>query len=206
VLIQLNSNNPDDREIVKIGRIIKNGGVVIIPTDTIYALACNIYNQKAIDKVCRIKGVKLEKSNLSFLCSSLSNISKFTRPFDRSIYKLLNRALPGPYTFILEAGTEVPSIFRSKKKTIGIRIPDNQITLKLIENVGNPLMSTSLHNDDEVVEFATDPLEIYEKFSSEVDCVIDAGYGSLTGSTIIDCTGNVPNLIRQGAGDASILI
>ena len=203
--ITVNPNNPDDRQIASVVSLIRNGGVVIMPTDTIYALVCDIYNPKAIDRICRIKNVRLERSNLSFLCSSLTNISKFTRPFDRNTYKLLNRALPGPYTFILAAGSEVPSIFRSKKKTIGIRIPDNKIVQAVVEEVGNPLMSTSLHNDDSITEYPTDPYDIYTTFGKDVDCVVDGGSGHHVGSTVIDCTGAQPEVIRVGAGDISIL-
>jgi tRNA threonylcarbamoyl adenosine modification protein (Sua5/YciO/YrdC/YwlC family) len=204
VILTIRATSPDDRDIRKIVAILQ-GGVVIIPTDTIYAMVCDIYSHKAIDRVCKIKNVKLEKSNFSFLFDSLSNISRYTRAFDRSIYKLLNRALPGPYTFILEAGSEVPSIFRAKKKTIGIRIPDHAIVQKIIEVLGNPLMSTSLHNDDEITEYPVDPNEIYDLYGSEVDCVVDGGYGHLIGSTIVDCTLRTPEILRQGAGDASIL-
>lgn len=206
MIITLQPTNPDDREIRKIVAMLNDGGVVIIPTDTIYALVCNIYNSKAIDKVCRIKNVKLEKSNFSFLFDNLSNISRFTRSFDRSIYKLLNRALPGPYTFILDAGNEVPSIFRAKKKTIGIRIPDNVIVQRIISALGNPLMSTSLHNDDEITGYPVDPNEIHDLFGNEVSCVVDGGYGHLIGSTVIDCTSGTPEIIRQGAGDVEVLL
>ena len=205
MLIEIQPGSPDQRKIDKVVAIIKEGGLAIIPTDTIYALVCDIYNHKAVDKVCRIKNVRLEKSNLSFLCLDLANISTYTRAFDRSIYKLLNRSLPGPYTFILEASNEVPSIFRSKKKTIGIRIPDNKIVLQIIEGVGNPLMSTSLRIADEIVAYPTDPYEIEELYGNDVDVVVDGGYGNNTGSTIIDCTGREPKIIREGAGSLSVL-
>lgn len=205
MILSVRAESPDDRDIRKIVTILRDGGVVIIPTDTIYAMVCDIYNHKAIDKICRVKNVKLEKSNFSFLFDSLSNISRYTRAFDRTIYKLLNRALPGPYTFILEASSEVPSIFRAKKKTIGIRIPEHAIVQKIIAELGNPLMSTSLHNDDEITEYPVDPYEIDELYGNEVDCVVDGGYGHLTGSTIIDCTSGQPEVIREGAGDISIL-
>ena len=205
MIITVQTSSPDDRQIKKIVEILRNDGVVIIPTDTIYALICNIYNHKAIERVCRLKNVKLEKSNFSFLFDNLSNISKFTRAFDRNIYKLLNRALPGPYTFILEAGSEVPSIFRAKKKTIGIRIPDHRVVQKIISELGNPVMSTSLHNDDEITEYPVDPSEIYETYGNDVDCVVDGGHGNLIASTVIDCTKGVPEIIREGAGDPSII-
>ncbi len=205
MVIEIHSENPDQRKLDKVVDIIKRGGVAIIPTDTIYALVCDIYNHKAIDKVCRIKNVKLEKSNLSFLCLDLANISTFTRAFDRSIYKLLNRSLPGPYTFILEASSEVPSIFRSKKKTIGIRIPDHRAVQGIVKGLGNPLMSTSLHNRDEIVVYPTDPSDIFEKYEHLVDVIVDGGYGGNTASTIIDCTGSEPEVIRHGAGSIDVL-
>lgn len=206
MLLEIHPENPDQRKIDQVIAAIKNGGVVIIPTDTIYALACDIYSHKAIDKVCRIKNVKLEKSNFSFLCSDLANISKYTRAFDRRIYKMLNRALPGPYTFILEAGSEVPSIFRAKKKTIGIRIPDNKAVQMIIQGVGNPLMSTSLHDLDDIVAYPTDPNVIFEMYEHSVDIIVDAGYGGNTGSTVVDCTGNEPEIIRQGIGSTDVLL
>lgn len=205
MLIEIHSANPDQRKIDKVVAVLKNGGVAIIPTDTIYALACDIYSHKAIDKVCRIKNVKLEKSNFSFLCSDLANISKYTRAFDRRIYKLLNKALPGPYTFILEAGSEVPSIFRAKKKTIGIRIPDNKAVQMIIEGIGNPLMSTSLHDLDSIIAYPTDPNIIFDLYEHSVDIIVNAGYGGNTGSTIIDCTVGEPTIIRQGLGNTDFL-
>ena len=205
MLIEIQPSSPDQRKIDKVAIIIKNGGVAIIPTDTIYAMVCDIYNHKAIDRVCRIKNVRLEKSNFSFLCLDLANISTYTRAFDRSIYKLLNRSLPGPYTFILDASNEVPSIFRSKKKTIGIRIPDNRIVRQIIEVVGNPLMSTSLRIANDIVEYPTDPYEMEEIYGNEVDVVVAGGYGNNIGSTIIDCTGKEPTIIREGAGKLDVL-
>lgn len=205
MLIEVSLTNIDQRKIKQVADTIKAGGVVIVPTDTIYALACDIYNQKAIDRICRIKGVKLEKSNFSFLCDSLQHISKYTKSFDRPAYKLMNRALPGPYTFILEAGSEVPAVFRSRKKTIGIRIPDHAVLLDIISAVGNPLMSTSLHNDDAITEYPTDPAEIFELFEKEVDLIVDAGYGGIIASTIIDCTSAEPLVKRVGAGSLDIM-
>lgn len=205
MLIDIHAENPDQRKIDQVVSIIRGGGVAIIPTDTVYALVCDIYNHKAIDKVCRIKNVKLEKSNLSFLCRDLANISTYTRAFDRSIYKLLNRSLPGPYTFILTASSEVPSIFRSKKKTIGIRIPDHRAVFGILDGLGNPLMSTSLHDQDKIVVYPTDPSDIFEKYEKLVDVIVDGGYGGNTASTIIDCTGNEPVVVRQGAGNIDVL-
>lgn len=206
MLIEIHPANPDKRKIDRVVECLKDGGVIIFPTDTIYALGCDIYNAKAFEKVCRLKGVKPEKANFSFIMSDLSKISSFTKPFDRNIFKLINRALPGAYTFILNANSEVPSIFRSKKKTIGIRIPDNNIALSIVNGLDNPIMATSLHHDDgSFFEYPTDATEIFERFGNDVDLVIDGGVGSITASTIIDCTNGNPEVIRVGAGRIDIL-
>ena len=205
MLIQIHPRNPEPRKIKMVVECLQAGGVVIFPTDTIYALGCSIYQHKAVDRICRIKGVELAKSNFSFICHSLSNISDFTRPFDRQTYKLLNRSLPGAYTFILNAGSLVPSLYRSRKKTIGIRVPDFAITLELVRELGNPLMSTSLHEQDGFIEYPTDPELIYEKYQKLVDMVVDGGPGRILPSTIIDCTGDEPAVIREGAGELSVL-
>ena len=205
MLITINSQNPDARKITQAVDVLSKGGVIIIPTDTIYALACDLYQYKAFEKICRMKDVRPDKANFSLLCSDLSNISLFTRPFDRSIHKLLNRALPGPYTFILDASSEVPSFFRSRKKTIGLRIPNNKIVLDIIEKLGHPLVVTSIHDIDEIKEYPTDPEEIDEIYGSRVELVIDGGAGNIKASTVIDCTGPDPVITREGAGDPDIL-
>src|SRR6185436_19661505 len=188
MLLKINPSNIDPRIIKTVVDVLKNDGVIIYPTDTVYALGCNIYSNKAIEKVCRIKNIKPQKANFSFICSDLSHISDFTKPFDRSVYKLMNRNLPGPFTFILNANSAVPAIFKNHKKTIGIRIPDHTIPLNLIKELGNPIMSTSLHDEDEIVEYLTDPSEIFEKFETMVDLIIDGGYGGNQPSTVVDCT------------------
>jgi tRNA threonylcarbamoyl adenosine modification protein (Sua5/YciO/YrdC/YwlC family) len=199
--IEINTYNIDQRKINEIVSVLTNDGVIIVPTDTVYAFACSIYSNKAIEKICRFKGVKPEKANLSFLCCDLKNISEFTKPFDRTIYKMLNRNLPGPFTFILEASAKVPLIFRSKKKTIGIRIPDNAIALAIIEKLGHPLMAASLHNEhDSIAEYLTDPAEIFEKYEAEIDAFIDAGAGGNQPSTIIDCSQAEAEIVREGKG------
>jgi tRNA threonylcarbamoyl adenosine modification protein (Sua5/YciO/YrdC/YwlC family) len=179
--------------------------VAIVPTDTIYAFVCDLSQYKGFEKICRIKGIKPEKANFSLLCKDLSNISNYTKPFDRSIYKLLNKALPGPYTFLLEASNEVPSLFRSKKKTIGLRIPDHPIIQELIEALGRPLVSTSLHDLDEIVAYPSDPELIAEQWESVVDVVVDGDFGHIVASTIIDCTSGKAVLLREGAGSSDIL-
>lgn len=205
-MIGIRPKNPDERLIKQVVDVLQKGGVAILPTDTIYALVADIYQSKAIDQIGRIKGLKLEKSNFSFLCSDLKDISTFTKNIDRSIYRILKRALPGPYTFILEASNEVPSIFRSKKKTIGIRIPDNEIISRVIELIGHPLLATSLHADDAITEYPTDPNEINEHYENIVDIIVDAGYGSNIPSTVVDCTNGEPVVIREGAGSLEVLV
>ena len=205
-MISMRPQNPDERLIKQVADVLQHGGVAILPTDTIYALVGDIYQGKAIDQIGRIKGLKLEKSNFSFLCSDLKDISTFTKNIDRSIYRILKRALPGPYTFILEASNEVPSIFRSRKKTIGIRIPDNEIILRVIELIGHPLLATSLHDDDVIAEYPTDPNEINERYENIVDIIVDAGYGNNIPSTVIDCTNGEPIVIREGAGSLEVLV
>jgi tRNA threonylcarbamoyl adenosine modification protein (Sua5/YciO/YrdC/YwlC family) len=205
MLINIHSQNPDSRKVAQVVDILSKGGVVIIPTDTIYALACDLYQYKAFEQICRMKEVRPDKANFSLLCNDLSNISQFTKPFDRAIYKLLNRALPGPYTFILDASSEVPSVFRSRRKTIGLRIPDNKIVLDIIEKLGHPLIATSIHDIDEIREYPTDPEEIFEIYGNQVEVVVDGGAGKIVASTVIDCTGNVPAVTREGAGDINIL-
>jgi tRNA threonylcarbamoyl adenosine modification protein (Sua5/YciO/YrdC/YwlC family) len=200
VLLKINPGNIDQRLIKTVVNVLKNDGVIIYPTDTVYAMGCDIYSNKAIEKICRIKNIKPQQSNFSFICSDLSHISDFTRPFDRSVYKMLNRCLPGPFTFILNANSAVPAIFKNHKKTIGIRIPDHAVPLSLIKELGNPIMSTSLHNDDEIVEYLTDPAEIFEKFENVANLIIDGGYGGNEPSTIVDYTGIEPTIVRQGAG------
>ena len=205
MLLAIHPDNPDSRKIKQVADVLVKGGVVIMPTDTIYALVCSINQYKAFESICRIKGIKPEKANFSLICSDLSNISNYTKSFDRGIYKLLNRALPGAYTFILEASSEVPSVFRSKKKTIGLRIPDNKIMLDLVQAIGHPVVATSLHDLDKIIEYPTDPYEIHEQFESVVDLVVDGGYGKNIASTVIDCTSGEAVIIREGAGDVSVV-
>jgi tRNA threonylcarbamoyl adenosine modification protein (Sua5/YciO/YrdC/YwlC family) len=205
MLISIHPQNPDARKVAQVVDVLSKGGVVIIPTDTIYALACDLYQYKAFEQICRMKDVRPDKANFSLLCNDLSNISQFTKPFDRAVYKLLNRALPGPYTFILDASSEVPSVFRSRRKTVGLRIPDNKIVLDIIEKLGHPLVATSIHDIDEIREYPTDPDEIFDIYGNQVEMVVDGGAGKLIASTVIDCTGNTPEVTREGAGDINIL-
>jgi tRNA threonylcarbamoyl adenosine modification protein (Sua5/YciO/YrdC/YwlC family) len=205
MLLSIHPANPDQRKIAEAIKILKKGGVIIYPTDTVYAMACDLNNRKAVERMAQIKGVKIEKANFSLICQDLSNISDYTVQFGNNIYKMMKRALPGPYTFILNANNSVPTLFKSKKKTIGIRVPDNNIARSLVEELGNPLISTSVHGDDEILEYITDPELIHEKYENRLDLVIDGGYGKNEASTIIDFTGNLPEVIREGIGDLDIL-
>lgn len=205
MILKIHPKNPEPRKIAEVVAILAKGGVAIVPTDTIYAFVCDLSQYKGFEKICRIKGLKPEKANFSLLCKDLSNISNYTKPFDRAIYKLLNKALPGPYTFLLEASNEVPSLFRSKKKTIGLRVPDHPIIQQLIEALGRPLVSTSLHDMDEIVEYPSDPELIGEQWESVVDVIVDGDFGHIVASTVIDCTSGDPVVVREGAGSADIL-
>jgi len=202
--IKIYPDNPNEKEIQKVVKILKDGGLVIYPTDTVYGLGCDITNTKALERIAKIKGIKLEKANFSFVCNDLSNISDYVKSLDTSSFKILKRALPGPYTFILEGNNNLPKEFK-KKKTVGIRVPDNSIALELVKQLGNPIVSTSIYDDDEVIEYTTDPELIFEKWQNKVDVVIDGGYGDNTASTIIDLTGNEPEVIREGKGSIDIL-
>ncbi len=174
--IKIYPDNPNPKEIAKVIKTLKDGGLIIYPTDTVYGLGCDITNTKALERIAKIKGIKLEKANFSFVCHDLSNLSDYVRQIDTATFKILKRALPGPYTFILPGNNNLPKEFK-KKKTVGIRVPDNAITLEIVRQLGNPIVSTSIHDDDEVLEYSTDPELIFEKWQNLVDLVIDGGYG-----------------------------
>ena len=200
MFLRINPDKPNYDEIAKVVNCLRDGGVVIYPTDTVYGIGCDINKQRAVERVCKIKGIDPEKANFSFICSDLSHLSDFTKPITTATYKVMKKALPGPFTFVLEANNNVPKIFRSKKKTVGIRIPDNTICLNIIKQLGNPIMSTSVHDDDEIIEYTTDPELIYEKYKNLVDIVIAGGYGNNQASTIVDCTNGDFTILRQGLG------
>lgn len=200
MLIKIYPENPNDRDIRRVVDVLQRGGIIIYPTDTVYGLGCDITNTKAVERIARYKNVSVEKSNLSFICSDLSHLSDFSRPVSNQLFKLLKRYLPGPFTFILNANSNVPKYFKDKKKTVGIRIPDNPIIREIVRVLGNPIMSTSIHDEDEIIEYSTDPELIHEKFKDIADIVIDGGYGDNIPSTIVDCTGEMPVIIRQGKG------
>jgi tRNA threonylcarbamoyl adenosine modification protein (Sua5/YciO/YrdC/YwlC family) len=202
--IKIYKENPNQKEIDRIVTILQNGGLIIYPTDTVYGLGCDFTNTKALEKIAKIKGIKLEKANFSFVCSDLSNLSDYAKQIDTATYKILKRALPGPYTFILPGSTSLPKVFK-KKKTVGIRVPDNSIARVLVETLGNPIISTSIYDEDDVIEYTTDPELIYEKWKDIVDVVIDGGYGDNEASTVIDLTDSEPFIIREGKGSLDIL-
>lgn len=200
MLVKLFNENPNPREIRKIVEVLRDGGIIIYPTDTVYGLGCDITNSKAVEKVARIKGIKVEKNNFSFICSDFSHLSLYTKPISNTTFKLLKKNLPGPFTFILEASNNVPKYFKGKKKTVGIRIPDNNIIRDIVAELGNPILSTSVHDEDEILEYTTDPELIYEKYQDLTDIVIDGGPGELIPSTIVDCSGEEITIVREGKG------
>lgn len=202
-LIRIYEENPSPKELQRIARAMKEGALVIYPTDTVYGLGCDINNKGALEKVAKIRGVKLEKANFSFICESLSDLSEYVSQIDTTTFKILKRNLPGPYTFILPGNNNLPSVFK-KKKTVGIRVPDNAIAIGLVKALGNPIISTSIKDEDEVIEYTTDPSLIVEKWDKLVDYVIDGGYGDNVASTVIDLTGDEPVLIREGKGSVEL--
>jgi tRNA threonylcarbamoyl adenosine modification protein (Sua5/YciO/YrdC/YwlC family) len=202
-LIKIYEDNPNQRELKRIADAMRGGALVIYPTDTVYGLGCDITNKTALEKIARIKGVKLEKANFSFICKDLSNLSDYVSQIDSHTFKILKRNLPGPYTFILPSNNNLPAVFK-KKKTVGIRVPDNTIAIELVKLLGNPIISTSIKDEDEVIEYTTDPSLIVEKWDKLVDFVIDGGYGGNIGSTIIDLTGDEPVLVREGKGSVEL--
>jgi len=202
-LLKIYPENPNPKALQKVVEVLKKGGLVIYPTDTVYGFGCDITNVKALERIAKIKGIKLERSNFSFICYDLSNLSDYVTQIETPIFKLLKRTLPGPYTFILPGANTLPHPFK-KKKTVGIRIPDNSIALGIVEALGNPIVSTSIHDEDEILEYTTDPELIYEKWSSKVDLVIDGGYGDNQPSTVIEVKGTEVSLIREGKGSIDL--
>lgn len=199
--IKLYEENPDPRRIQHIVDVLRNGGVIIYPTDTVYGMGCDITNQRAVEKICRIKGINPKKHNFSFVCADLSNIAQYTRVITKPVFKMMKKGLPGPFTFILEASSLVPKILHSNKKTVGIRVPDHSVPRTIVEELGQPILSTSIRDEDDVIEYSTDPELIFEKYQNQVDLVIDGGYGQNVASTILNCTGDEVELVRQGLGN-----
>ena len=204
--IKIYPENPDPRKMGKIVEVLRSGGLVIYPTDTVYGLGCDFSNQKAIEKICRIKQINPKKQNLAFICHELSQVATYSRQISNSHFKLMKRLLPGPYTFIMEANNQVPKLLSSRKKEVGIRIPDHQVPLQLVQELGNPIITTSVKDDDEIIEYTTDPELIYEDFKDLVDVVIDSGFGKNMPSTVVNLTQEEPELVREGAGDISLLL
>ncbi len=198
-LIKIYEENPNERELEKVVEILKKGGLIIYPTDTVYGLGCDITNMKAMEKVAKIKGVKLDKANFSFICYDLSNLSDYVKQIDTATYKILKKHLPGPYTFVLPSNNNLPKAFKNKK-TVGIRIPDNNIIRELVKKLGNPIVSTSIYDEDDLLEYTTDPELIYEKWGNIVDVVIDGGYGDNNPSTVVDLSDNEITILREGKG------
>lgn len=200
MLIRIYPENPNEREIDKVVQFLRDGGLIVYPTDTIYGLGCDIFNTKAVEKICRYKNIDSRKANLSFICYDLSNISEYAK-VDNNTFKLMKKNLPGPFTFILNGNSNLPKLFRNKK-TVGIRVPDNNIIRELVRGLGNPILSTSVKDDDdEIMEYFTDPELIHERYENIADVVINGGYGMLEPSTVVDCTGDEPVIVRQGKGE-----
>lgn len=204
MLLRIHPDNPGDRQVQKAAEILQKGGIIIFPTDTVYGLGCDIYNVRAVERVARFKGIPIEKANFSFICHDLSHLSDFARHVDNVTFKLMKQCLPGPFTFILEASHNVPRVFRNKKKTIGIRIPDNNIIRAIVKELGHPVLTTSLHDEDEVLDYITDPELIHERYQNHVDAIVDGGYGNIYPSTVIDCSGDEPVIVRQGIGEVEL--
>ncbi|MCB9203154.1 MAG: threonylcarbamoyl-AMP synthase [Flavobacteriales bacterium] len=199
-LLKIYPENPNERAIQEVVEVLQKGGLIIYPSDTVYGLGCDIFNAKAMEKLARIKGIKLAKSQFSIVCNDLSHLSEFTRPIPTPQFKLLKRALPGPFTFVLEASKKMPNTYKNKK-TVGIRVPDHSIPQQIVKKLGNPIASTSIHDEDDVIEYTTDPELILEKYDNLVDLVIDSGYGGNVASTIVDITSDEPEILRQGKGN-----
>lgn len=200
MLLSIHPENPDPKKIERVVECLKDGGVIIYPTDTVYSIGCDLNNTKAVSRVAQIKKIKIEKAHFSLVCYDLSHIAEYAKAIDTPVYKLMKKSLPGPFTFILNASSRVPKIFKSNKKTVGIRVPDNNIARQIVDALGNPVIATSVYDDDEILEYTTDPELIHEKYEKLVDMVIDGGYGKNEASTIVDCTGPEPVLLRQGLG------
>lgn len=200
MLIHIHPKNPEPKKIKTVVECLLDGGVIIYPTDTVYSIGCLLTKSKGIERVARIKGVKVEKANFSIVCHDLSNLSDYSRHVNTNIYKIMKKALPGPFTFILDASNKVPKYFNSDKKEIGIRIPNHLIPLEIVKETGVPLISTSVHDNDDVLEYTTDPELIYERYENLVDMVVAGGYGNNVASTVINCVSGLPEIVRQGIG------
>ncbi len=207
MMMRINPEKINSSEIEKAVTLLKNGGIIIYPTDSVYGLGCDITQPKAIERICKLKNIKPEKANFSFLCSDLSHLSDYTTAIPNNIFRAMRRVLPGPFTFIFEASYKVPKLLKQNKKTIGIRVPNNPVCHELIEKLGNPIMSTSIrNNNDDLMEYYSDPELIYDEYNGKIDLMIDAGFGNIYPTTVIDCTGPEPILIREGIGDYQLFV
>lgn len=206
MLIRVNHKQPQAQAISQVAECLKHDGVIIYPTDTVYAIGCDITRPKAVERICRIKNIKAEKANFSFVCSDLSHLSEFTKPIPNSVFRVMKKALPGPYTFILEANHQVPKLLKQNKKTVGIRVPANDICRAIVEALGNPVLSTSLHNSsDEIVDYFSDPEAIHSQYENTVDMVVDGGFGNIYPSTVLDCSQDNIVVVREGLGSLEVL-
>jgi tRNA threonylcarbamoyl adenosine modification protein (Sua5/YciO/YrdC/YwlC family) len=201
MLLSINTENPESRKLRQVVQVLEKGGVIIYPTDTVYGLGCDIFQAKSIEKICRIRGMDVSKANLTIICKDIAQLSRYSKQIDNSIFKVLKKNAPGPFTFILKSGNEAPKIFKSRRKTIGIRIPDNNIAQSIIEELGHPILSISLKSDDEILEYFTDPSEIHDDYHKLVDLVIDGGAGKNIPSAIVDCSDGSIKILREGEVD-----
>lgn len=206
MLIKIYPENPNPKAIEQVVQVLRRGGTIIYPTDTVYGLGCDITNHRAIETIARIRHIKPEKANFSFICHDLSNLSDYTKPIDNATFRVLKKALPGPFTFILNASGNVPKLLSSNKKTVGIRVPDNDIAREIVKQLGNPILSTSIKDEDDIIEYSTDPELIHEKYEHLVDLVIDGGYGGNIASTVVDLTSGDFEILREGKGDLELYL
>lgn len=206
MLLKIYPENPNPRAIEQVADVLRKGGLIIYPTDTVYGLGCDITNHRAIEAICRIRNIKPEKANFSFICCDLSHISDYIKTIDNATFRVVKKALPGPFTFIFNANNNVPKLLSSNKKTVGIRVPDNNIARDIVKALGNPILSTSIKDDDDIIEYSTDPELIYEKYRDVVDIVIDGGYGGNIPSTVVDCTSGDFEIVREGKGELELYL
>ena len=201
MLLEIHPKNPDARKIQQAVNILEKGGIIIYPTDTVYGIGCDIFNQKAVDKICKLRGLNPVKARLSFICKDIGQVAEYAKQIDNETFRLMKKNTPGAFTFVLNSSNEVPKMFKNKKRTIGVRIPDNKIVLELVEQLGRPILTTSLKSDDEILEYFTDPIDIFDDFKNQVNLVIDGGVGGNVASTVVDCTKGEFDVLREGAGE-----
>jgi tRNA threonylcarbamoyl adenosine modification protein (Sua5/YciO/YrdC/YwlC family) len=201
MILTIHPQNPDQRKIAQVAETLRKHGVVIYPTDTVYAIGCDMMSKEAVERLCRIRHLDPQKAMLTLICKDLSQVAEYAAQIDTPVFKLMRRNLPGPFTFILPAGSKTPKLFINRKKTIGVRIPDNAILMAIVEELGHPILTASLKTNDDVVEYFTDPEDLHDQYENQVDAVIDGGLGGIVPSTLVDCTGQEPELIREGAGE-----